>query len=498
MSKENLNDKNIDSRYDKIKWFSIGSVVLLIAIVIVGNFLFDIVLGNALTFDFSDYSQNTISQESVDYLNSLPQDARIRIVGLFNRPENVAGTSYQYIIPLLDDYAKKSGGRVTVDYINPTEQPTIISSLDPTSSYDLASNSGNFVVEYNGRVKIITPIDCYSYDNSYYMQYGVYLVNGNNTEYTFTNTMNYLTTGFTKKAYVVTGLKEETHVNLNRVLEGMAIEVVELPASDNFVVPDDCDLLILNGPNTDISEKMYVSLSDYLSKGGKIYVCVDFSSLNVNEKYDRLNRLLNEMNINIDPLLIYENDPGYQRSGYAVDSVVMADGKFYDYASLPYMHCTNGRSIRMIDNPKSTIETYPVLVTSDNSSTLELDSNGNPIEDGVQIIGQHNAAMYSYNPANSSKVFVFGTLNFSSDAFIDEYSLNDINIDFFRACVRELVGSDTLTMLNITTKTVDNYSLDSSKVTVSNAMVMLAVFMVLIPVVLVSVAVVVYVKRKNL
>ena len=88
----------------------------------------------------------------------------------------------------------------------------------------------------------------------------------------------------------------------------------------------------------------------YLSKGGKIYIAVDYNTLNVNEKFDRLNRLVNQMNINIDPLLVYENDPGYQRSGYATDSVVVAEDKFSDYSALPYLHSTYARSVRSLDS----------------------------------------------------------------------------------------------------------------------------------------------------
>lgn len=499
MSKENFNDnKQTDTRSDKLKLFSIGSVVLLAAIVILGNFLFDKIFGNALTFDFSDTAQNSITQPTEEYLNGLPQDAKIRVVGLFNRPDNVAGTYYQCIVPLLDDYVKKSGGRVSVEYVNPTEQPSIISSLDPMNSYDLASKEGCYVVQYNGRIKIIEPLDCYSYDLQMYYSTGNYYVNGNNTEFTFTNTMYSLTQGFTTKAYIVTGLKEETYVNLAKVLEAMSVDLAELQVSDNFAVPEDCDILILNGPNSDISEKMYVAITDYLTKGGKVYIAVDYSGLNVNEKYARLNKLINQMNINIDPLLISETDPGYQRNSSTVDTIVKANGTFAEYTTLPYFHSRYARNVRAIETPNSDWTTYNVLITSDKSSTLELDENGNAIEAGITIIGQHNVAMYSASNKSAGELFVFGTLAFSSDAYIDEYSLNDSNVDFFRGCVRELSDNATGTQLSIAAKSVDNFSIDPSKTTASTATLMLVIFMIVIPVILISMAVIVYTKRKNL
>ena len=177
-----INKPQNDERSGKLKLYSIGSVIILIAIVIIVNVLFDKILGKALTFDFSDALSNTISQESIDYINGLPQDTKIRIVGLFDKPADVSGTEYQYICPLLDDYVKNSKGKITVEYINPNNQPTIISQLDPNNSFNLSSQSGNFVVKYNDKIKIINPYDCYSFDETYLSQ-GYFYVTGNNVEY---------------------------------------------------------------------------------------------------------------------------------------------------------------------------------------------------------------------------------------------------------------------------------------------------------------------------
>lgn len=487
-----------DDRAHKLKMYSIGSVVLLIAIVLLSNILFDGIFGKALTFDFSDAGQNSVSQISVDYLDSLPADTRIRIVGLFTRPDNVSGTPYQYIVPLLDDYVKKSDGKITVEYVNMNEQPTIISQLDPTNSYDLSSKEDQYVVEYNGRIKTVNPLDCYSYDEEMSAYYGQYIVVGNNTEFTFTNAMYNLTSNNSFKTYIVTGLRETGNIYLTKILESMSVEVSELPVSENFTVPADCELLILNGPNSDISEKVYVALTDYLKNGGKMFVAVDYSLDNVGERYDRLNALLNQMNINIDPVIVSENDPGYQLGGYSIDSTVTAADMFADYADIIYFHSTYARSVRQIGSPDSNIQTYPVLLTSNKASVLEVDSDGNIIDNAAQIENQYNVAMYSVSNSNPAELFVFGTMNFSSDEYISSYGLNDINIDFLKSCIRELSSEQIATSLNVPTKNVDDFSLDPQKSTASLATAMLIVFMMVIPIILVSMAVIVYTKRKNL
>lgn len=500
MSKHNSKQiKHSDNRADKLKLYSVGSIVILIGIILFANILFDAVFGKALTFDFSDTNQNSISQESVNYLDSLSPDSHFRIVGLFNRPDNVSGTPYQYIVPLLDDYARKSDGRISVEYVDMNENPGIINQLDPSNSYDLSSNAGNFVIEYNGNIKIITPLDCYSFDTDYYYSTGVYLITGNNTEYTFTNTMNILSSGSVCKAYIVTGLKEDGNIYITQILNSMSFDVEEIQSSDNFAIPDDCDLLILNGPNADISEKMYVSMTDYLNNGGKMFIAVNYNIKNVTERYDRLNLLLNQMNINIDPALINENDPGYQRGGYLIDHTVIAVNRFADYNSIPYYHATYSRSISGLSNGGNSIIPQAVFTTSDNASLVQFDSNGNAIENSTDTTGRYNVGMFAAGQGpDSAMVFVFGTGNFSSDEYISGYGFNDDNVDFFKSCIRELTGSKSANTIYVATKTVDNYSLDATKSTTSYSTMIMIIFMIFIPVIMVAMAVIVYSKRKNL
>ena len=493
-----INKPQNDERSGKLKLYSIGSAIILIAIVIIVNVLFDKILGKALTFDFSDALSNTISQESIDYINGLPQDTKIRIVGLFDKPADVSGTEYQYICPLLDDYVKNSKGKITVEYINPNNQPTIISQLDPNNSFNLSSQSGNFVVKYNDKIKIINPYDCYSFDETYLSQ-GYFYVTGNNVEYAFTNSMYILTNGYSCKAYLITGLEEDGSNYLAKILESMAIEPVGLPVSENFAVPEDCDIIIMNGPQNDISEKMYVELSAFVKRGGKFFVAVDFNVINVTEKYERLNKLLNEMNLALDPYLIAENDSGYQLGGYQLDHVVKACDGFSDYAEITLLHSTNARSVRATDVPGNTFKTAPVLKTSENASTTALDQYGNAIESSMVTGKQFYVAMYSAGEgADPAKAFVFGTMNFTSDQYISSYGMNDTNVDFFKSCIRELTSTKQFNTLNVPTRNVDNFALDADKSTTAASTVVLVVFMMLIPILLVALAVVVYTKRKNL
>ena len=492
-------NKTTDNRTDKIKLYSIGAVVILIGILLLANILFEKILGKALTFDFSDNLSNSLSQESVDYLASLPADTKIQIVGLFEKPENVSGTPYQYIIPLLDDYEKSSKGKVTVEYVDAKTNPQIITQLDPTNSFDLSNNLDSFVIKYNDKIKVVSPYDCYSYDTEYLSQ-GYYYVIGNNTEFSFTNSMYILTQGYSCKAYVVTGLSDDTNQYLKKILEGMAIEYNELAVSENFAIPADCDLLILNGPNNDISEKMYVAMTEYINNNGKLLVTVDYNLQNTGVDFERLNKVLNQLNINIDAALISDNDPWHQLGGLTTDTTVNTTGAFVDYVNTGALHSTFARSVREAEPIRNTsISIYPVLVTSDNAATVGIDQYGNEIEGSYVTEKQFNVCMFAIGEGDDPvKAFIFGTTNFTSDDYISAYGLNDSNVAFTKSCIRELTSTKTVSLLDISTKNVDNFSLDAQKATASASTAILVVFMIFIPVLLVGAAVIVYTKRKNL
>ena len=487
-----------NERAHQLKIYAIGSVLILLAIVLLANILLDKVFGKSLTFDFSAGRSNVISDTSVKFLESLPQDTRIRIVGLFERPESVYDTEYQYIVPILDDYVKKSNGKVSIEYVDMQKNPGIIQSLDPSGSFDLSNKTGSYVVSYNGKIDIIDPISCYTIDTDLLNQYNKYVATGINTEYTFTNSMISLVKGFSNKAYFVTGLKENASTQLKRILNAMGTETADIDSTAGFKVPADCNLLILNGPNTDIPESMFVEIKEYIEKGGKVIAAVDYSSDNVGESYKNLNRLLNEMNINVEHCMVSENDPAYQLNTKINDSQADVAQQFSNYSSEKKMHITLARPLSASAVKNSNYTTYPVLTTSAKATKSIADEN-NQAKEIVTDQGIINVAMYSsYNVDNPGEIYVFGTVNFTSDVYYEQFTINDRNADFIRGCVRSMLKMSDENNVDIPVKKIDGNRLSQSKATTTVSTGVMIVFMIILPLILSSMAVVVYNKRKNL
>ena len=478
-----------DTRFKSLKYYAIGLSLIVIVSVFVLNAIFDGLFSKSLTFDLSGTAQNTISSVTQNYLDSLPAETEIRIVGLMDKPESLAGTPYEYIVPLLDDYAFKSNGKVTVEYINPKTYPTIIAQLDPDSSSQISD--GMYVIKCGDRITTLIPSSCFTYDQNVMAQYGYYLPTSNVVESSFTNAIVAVTTDMSNKAYFITGLQEDPHTSFSNILSSLLIESVDLPVSDSFAIPEDCDLLILSGPNVDIPTNVADALISFLSNGGKLIVSTDFY-YNSAEHFNNLNRVLNSMNLNIDYSLISENDPSYS----------LVDGGFEflgtvtsDYASLvssPTLRVSYARPVRQIDSTLPNIVVTPLIYSTQNASLSTVVDE--QLTSG-SVTGQFNIAMKAVN-GSAGTVYVFGTNNFTSDVYISTYGFNDANVELTREVVRGMLNVNSSIIVD--SKTFADYSINDNLSTGSGVSVLATVFLIVIPFGFVVTAAVVYKKRKNL
>ena len=489
-----------DARAGKLKLFSISSFVILLITVLAVNIIFGLKIKSTsiddyLTYDMTATGQNSVSEVTISYLASLPADSHIRIVGLMDRPVNLRDTPYEYIVPLLDDYVSVSEGKISVEYTDPTKYPNIITELDPNGVYDLANFKG-FVVYSEGKIIQIDPVDCFTYDNEY-LQYGYYLPLTNIVEQKFTSAIVNLTRGYAYTAYFVTGLGEGTHDQLSNMLASMGIDSAEIQASDNFTVPSDCDLLILNGINTDITDSMSEAIKSYLSGGGKIIVAVNYYNTNVNESFQKLNVLLANYNIRIGSALVVENNPGYQINSDPYSSLVDVSTAYQEAAGTTRLRNSYARPIMEADTPYTYIQVSPLFATSSTATFGMYDSNTGNIVQSVNN-AQFYVGMYSTFTGTPTPpdVYVFGTLTFTSDEYISSFGFNDANVVFTRNIIRGMLAADDSVFVE--GKALSDYSIDTQKVTGDTVTVWTFILVAIVPLAFVIAGVVVYNKRKNL
>ncbi len=497
-SNKNPKKFQIDKRASDLKLFSVGSVAVLFAILLVLNILLYATLNEKLSFDTSSTSQNSISDASMEYINSLPADKKIRIVGLFDKPSSIKDTQYEYILPMLANLEDESKGRVSVEYINPNTHPSIINELDPNGVTDIRSglSSPTYAVYCDGKVKLVDAImDCFNYDSNDIEMNQRLVPVANKAESAFVNSIIAVTSESSAKAYFLTGLQEDTHVTFDNILGSMNVETAELSVdTENFKIPDDCDLLFILGPDVDISESVQEAIKDYIHNGKhpcNIFVSVGIDSDNASETYPHLNNVLNDVNLAFENKIVMDDD---------TSNVISLEGSIFRGQlsdSYKYNNSTGSvtyqlsRNITKYGNEQSGLITEPVVVTSKSSSLVSPD---NKIEKGEQ----RNVAMVTYSDGYDQpiNVFLFGSSSFTSDSYFSGRSNNDDNNQFMRSLLTNIFK--TSDSIDVPVKPLLDYSIDASKVNQNSVSAISIIFLVAIPLVFVFVAWYVYYRRSHL
>lgn len=473
-----------DKRQFYLKLFSMGSVLIMVLIVILSNVLLDKMLGNSLMFDFTKSGINSISQNTIDILHKLPDDAKIRIIGLMNEPDPnsqdpISIAVDQYFKPVLDKYISESGGKVTVEYINPNIDPSIINELDPNNANNIAAGSC-FVVSYNDKISVVYPYDCLEFARN-----KTPIVS--RVEFNFTNAIINLTQGYFGKAYIISGLGEAGNESIKTVLEGINIEAVEIMESTDFTVPEDCDLLVLNGPNSDISEGTCYAVQDYIKKGGNVFVAVDYTEYNSSVDFKNLNKALSTVGIEIENSQVFDKNTDYDVShSNGIAFRLDLDPAYNSFSRKEFFRAGYVRSLKISDDADPNAITDAVLYTSEKAFKGGDESDQ----------GKFNVVMHGGYNGTDSDVYVLGSTYFSSDEYINTFGYGNSNVEFLKACLKALTKSEASAEIPI--KSINNYYLDTSMITTTSVSIMTVCFMMIIPIGLVIVAVAIYTRRKNM
>ena len=480
--------RKVDKRARSLRLFSVGSVLVIVAILLVLNLLFGSMFGTKLSWDLSEEKVNSIGDVSKGILSKLSKD--VEIVGLFEKNSNTE-SQYSDFLNILQDYQNQSNGKITVRYVDPVKYPSIMTELDPNKT--LNPTAGSFVVKCGDKTREINPADCVQYDEQAYYSTGSVVKLSNSVENVFTGAISAVTSDSTQKVYFTSGHQEAAHEYITRLLSNNSYDVADLSLLSVTSIPDDCSLIIIDNPLIDISTDETKLLTDYLGKGGNLIVIADYEDATIH--YANLNEVLHMMNLNLSGDRINENDMDYRTQatyGFLNCYADIPTGTLVQSAEAKALLTGYCRSINEFDNPKSYIKTEPLIQTS---STAVLALNGD--ENNFGAAGTQNIAMYSKNDGGkiTSEAVVIGTIYLTSDDFIAAYTMNNRNVTFFNEIVNKLIG--TTNTVQVPVMEYPSYTLTRAPAA-SMQGIWSVVLVALIPLVFITIAIVVYRKRKHL
>lgn len=255
----------------KLGTYTVVLSLIVLAVLIVVNLLVSLIPTRFTIIDLSANQIYSISEASEKAAHKLKENVTIYYIRDSSQSEDVQ------IETFLERYASLNS-RITLKAIDPVTAPNF------TTQYTTETLSNySIIIESAKRYRVIDYFEMFTYEggiasddtemlNLYYSYYGTLPALYFSGENLITSALDYVTTDDIPTAYVLTGHGEgslstslQTQVANNNINLVTSLNLLTATA-----VPEDCDMLIVNSPQTDLSENEANMIITYLLGGGKV------------------------------------------------------------------------------------------------------------------------------------------------------------------------------------------------------------------------------------
>lgn len=244
-----------------------------------------------------------------------------------------------------------------MEWIDPVLHPSAL------TEYNTSQNTIYVSCEATGKSTTISFDKILVSDSSSYYYSGSSNYTSFDGEGQLSSAVNYVTSDVQKKIYTVTGHGEDslsTTITDLMTKNNYTTEELNLLMTDS--IPDDCDLLLMDGPTNDLSDDEVSLLSGYLGEGGKVMCLLGDTGL---ASLPKLAGLLKDYGIEgadgyiADPQRCYQNQP------YYIFPVMNLSGDMADGISSQMVLLMNSRGLTTTDPARDTITTSAFMTTSE-------------------------------------------------------------------------------------------------------------------------------------
>lgn len=254
------NRQALNTRTAKVGGYSFVLSLVVLAILIAVNVLASKLPTSWTQFDISAAQLYSLTSDTKVVVTNLQQDVTIYWISQAGKEDTV-------IQKLLDRYAELSD-HITVVKKDPDVYPTFAQQYTEET---VTNNS--LVVESGDKSRYI------GYDNIYQVDTGSYYTTGSvsqsfDGEGQITSAIDYVVSTDLPQVYLLSGHGEaEPSQTLSDELQRSNYETVsDFSLLNVDAIPEDCDVLLINAPTSDISDEELTMLQDYITNGGKVVV----------------------------------------------------------------------------------------------------------------------------------------------------------------------------------------------------------------------------------
>ena len=329
--------------------YSVGMTVLVVAVIIVLNLVVGQIPEAYRNIDVSSTKIYDISDTSKDLLKGLDDKIDMKVLAVKDETDD-------RITTFISKYAALSD-KIKVEWIDPVLHPSAL------TEYNTSQNTIYVSCEATGKSTTISFDKILVSDSSSYYYSGSSSYTSFDGEGQLSSAVNYVTSDVQKKIYTVTGHGEDslsTTITDLMTKNNYTTEELNLLMTDS--IPDDCDLLLMDGPTNDLSDDEVSLLSGYLGEGGKVMCLLGDTGI---ASLPKLAGLLKDYGIEgadgyiADPQRCYQNQP------YYIFPVMNLSGDMADGISSQMVLLMNSRGLTTTDPARDTITTSAFMTTSE-------------------------------------------------------------------------------------------------------------------------------------
>ena len=347
--------------------YSVGITVLVLVIVIILNLIVGQLPEKIRNIDVSSTKIYEITDTSKDLLKKLDQDVTMTVLA------DKSDTD-ERIKTFLSKYSALSD-HISVKWIDPVLHPSAL------NEYQASENSIVVSCEETGKTTTV------SFDDIIVMDQASYYYTGTATEAEFdgegqlTSAVNYVTTTENHTIYRTSGHGESTFsTTISDLMDKSNDTVTELNTVMDASIPEDCDLLLMYAPTTDLSETEVSALEAYLQKGGKMMVILGDKE---NGELPNLEALMKTYGLEMADGYIADTQRNYQGNYYYIFPELSLDSDLSSGISSEMVLVINSHGLTQIGPARDTITTTPFMTTSQGGYAVTEDAQ----TEGTYVLG---------------------------------------------------------------------------------------------------------------
>ena len=439
--------------------------VLAVILAVVVNLIVGQVPSNYKEFDISDSRIYSVSDTSKAYLAGLQED--VELVVTASEEDTDAR-----IARFLRNYAALSD-KISLRFVDPVAYPSIL------EEYETQMDAVAVRCTSSGKTTTVPFMDMIVYDETYLTYYQQYVETGFDAEGQITSAIDYVISDSKYVIYQTTGHGETTLPStVTDAIEKANLQLDSVSMLMDGGIPEDCSLLLVAGPSSDLADDELEMVRTYMQDGGQVMLLLGETT-----DLPNWSSLLGEYGLEMADGFIADLERYYQEMNnpYAIfptlstSSTITSGMSSNDLVLLLYS-C----GLIQTEPARDTITVTPFMTTSANALAVSLEA-----QDGVAGTYVLGAVAQEEN----TRLTVISSISLVDESILSTFT-NTVNLNVFMSALTD--GFEDVSDITIPAKSLSvQYNM------VDNARIWGLIYTVLAPVLVVVVGLLYWNKRRK-